>query len=168
MIKKNLANIITLSRIVGTFVLIFFDILSTPFKCIYAWCGLSDILDGFVARTFKTSSELGSKLDSFSDLSLYIVMLYKIWPYLLRDFPPYVMILIVGAIIIRGLCYLYVGNKSKTLESRHTMLNKITSFLLFFLPFTVDTGYMLPYALLILTVGYISNIEEIIYLIKNN
>ena len=166
MLIRNLANIITSSRMVCAFILIFFDILSTPFKVIYAWCGLSDVLDGYVARKLKTTSELGSRLDSFSDLLLYALTLYKVWPHLLREVPTYVIYLIYVVLFIRLLCYIYVGFKTKALEARHTILNKATGFLFFFLPFTINTGYMHIYSLLILAVAYISSIEEIIHIFK--
>ena len=123
-------------------------------------------LDGFVARKLKTSSELGSRLDSFSDLLLYSVMLYKVWPYLLRDLPRYVIYLIYLVIFIRLLCYIYVGFKTKALEARHTILNKATGLLLFFLPFTINTGYMFIYSVLILTVAYVSSIEEVVHIFR--
>ncbi|MBQ5555857.1 MAG: CDP-alcohol phosphatidyltransferase family protein, partial [Erysipelotrichaceae bacterium] len=48
--RKNLANIITFTRILGTLCLIFLTPLTLPFFVVYIWCGLSDVLDGFVAR----------------------------------------------------------------------------------------------------------------------
>ena len=80
--KKNLANIITLTRLIGTIALFFTDVMSEEFFVIYIWCGISDILDGFVARKTNTISPLGSKLDSISDISFYTMMMYKILPYL--------------------------------------------------------------------------------------
>ena len=52
--KKNLANIITTTRLIGTIALLFTEPLSKAFYAIYIWCGFSDILDGFVARKTNT------------------------------------------------------------------------------------------------------------------
>ncbi len=48
--KKHLANIITGLRIVGSLVLLFFDVLSFPFYITYLLCGFSDMIDGTIAR----------------------------------------------------------------------------------------------------------------------
>ena len=41
--RKNLANIITATRILGTLGLIFLAPLTLPFYVVYVWCGLSDV-----------------------------------------------------------------------------------------------------------------------------
>ena len=41
---------------------------SGPFWALYAWCGLSDMIDGTIARTLGKESDLGARLDSLSDL----------------------------------------------------------------------------------------------------
>lgn len=167
MSKKNLANIITISRIIGTMILIFLDVSSLPFKIIYSWCGISDVLDGFIARKLKISSELGSKLDSISDLFLYSMMLLKVWPVLMSNLPQYAINMINVIIGVRLLCYGYVMVKSKVFESRHTILNKITGFAMFCLPFVIDKDYLIYYCFLIMFIASISTIEEIIYLFNN-
>ena len=78
--KKNAANIVTSTRIIGTLCLIPFETYSLPFYIFYIWCGVSDVIDGFIARTTHTVSRLGSILDTISDLTLYTVMMIKILP----------------------------------------------------------------------------------------
>ena len=85
--KKNPANIVTSFRLIGALILIFISARSPAFLIIYALCGASDALDGFIARKTHTESELGKKLDSISDLSLYCVMLMKVWPLLQKALP---------------------------------------------------------------------------------
>ena len=164
--KKNLANIITSTRILGTLVLIFLAPLTLSFYVVYVWCGLSDVLDGFVARKLQTISSFGSKLDSVSDLLFYTVMMLKIWKFLQEGLPNYVWVLIYTVLAIRFLCYVYVGIRDHRFESRHTILNKITGGLMFVLPFTVRTRFLVPYSLLILLVAYISAFDEICYILK--
>lgn len=164
--KKHLANIVTTSRILGTLGLMFTRVFSGPFFLIYAWCGISDVLDGFLARKLKISSQLGSKLDSFSDLLLYGVMLAMVWPYILRDLPKAVIYLIYLVLFLRLLAYVYVGFRDRTLESRHSILNKITGLLMFFLPVAINAGYTLYHSLLTLATGYVSMADETIHLIK--
>ena len=53
---KNIANYITLARIVLTVVLFLLEPFSIPFLIIYGLCGLTDIADGIVARKLKIQS----------------------------------------------------------------------------------------------------------------
>jgi len=87
-------------------------------------------------------------------------------PYLRKYFPPYIWLLIYLAVGTRIICYLIVALSAGYFESRHTVYNKATSFLMFFLPFTVGKSILIPYSLCILTVAFIANIEEIIYILK--
>ena len=166
MFIRNLANLITGSRIAATIALIFLEVLSKPFMYVHIWCGLSDVLDGFVARTTKTVSTFGSKLDSVSDLLFYTVMMLKIWPYLKRYLPDYVWILIYLVVGYRALLYLFVGIKKKVFISGHSYLNKATGFQMFFLPFMVKNANLVTYSLFILLVAYASSVNETIYVLK--
>jgi CDP-diacylglycerol--glycerol-3-phosphate 3-phosphatidyltransferase len=39
---------------------------SIAFYIIYIYCGISDMLDGFIVRKSKNASEIGARLDSVS------------------------------------------------------------------------------------------------------
>ena len=168
MLKKNLANIITITRIVGTIALIPLETLSKAFFIVYSYCGFSDVLDGFVARTLKTTSRLGSVLDSISDLTFYTVMMLKIMPYLKKLLPKYIWTLIYIVLFVRFLCYVWVKIKENRFESRHTILNKLTGLTMFFLPFVLNNPYFIYYTLLILTIAYVSTADEIFHIIRNS
>ena len=165
--KKNLANIITISRLLGTIALAFTESLSWEFFLIYIWCGISDLLDGFIARKTKTVSALGSKLDSISDLSFFTTMMFKILKYLRKRFPAYMFVLIYLAVGLRILCYAAVGLRKGYFLSRHTLFNKLTGLLMFFLPFTVSNRYLIPYSLFILFVAFTAIFDEAIYIVRN-
>ncbi|MBR2787604.1 MAG: CDP-alcohol phosphatidyltransferase family protein [Erysipelotrichaceae bacterium] len=164
--KKNLANFITSIRLVGAICLIFTETLSKPFLIIYVISGITDALDGFVARKLNIVSDFGRKLDSVSDLLFSGIMLLKIFPILLEKTPSYIPILIYIAVGIRVLCYIFVGIRFKKFSSRHTVYNKIITGLMFFLPFMTMTDYLTPYCLLILAIGFYSNFDEIMYIRK--
>ncbi|MBQ6149242.1 MAG: CDP-alcohol phosphatidyltransferase family protein [Oscillospiraceae bacterium] len=164
--RKNIANIITFTRIVAALCLIPFKALSTEFFYAYIWCGISDILDGFLARKLNIISSLGSRLDTAADLLLYAIMMIKIEPYLRMYLPKFVWTLIWVVVGLRIAHYLYVGIFYHHLSSRHTILNKITSVMMFLLPFTVKTPYLTAYSLSILAVAYISIFEEATYIMK--
>ena len=61
-----MANIITAIRIVCSIALLFFPGFSPAFYTLDIVAGISDILDGTVARKTGTISEFGSKLDIFT------------------------------------------------------------------------------------------------------
>lgn len=64
---KHLANGITISRIVASFMLIATNIFSILFFLLYAYCGISDMIDGIVARKTATVSKVGATLDSVAE-----------------------------------------------------------------------------------------------------
>lgn len=65
---KNVANILTGFRILGSILLLFFPVFSEAFYSIYLLCGFSDMIDGTIARKTNSASELGAKMDTVADL----------------------------------------------------------------------------------------------------
>ena len=72
------ANTITALRIAGTVGLVFLTPFSTAFFAVYALTGVTDVLDGWVARRTHTATAGGAMLDSVADLFFYSVMLLKL------------------------------------------------------------------------------------------
>ena len=66
--KAKLPNIITSLRIAGTAGLLFALPLTPLYFAIYTFGGLSDVLDGWIARHMGTASDFGARLDSIADL----------------------------------------------------------------------------------------------------
>lgn len=165
-LKKNLANIITCTRLISTLVMAFLHTRSLSFFIVYSYAGLSDILDGFVARRLGTTSALGSKLDSISDLAFYIVMMIKILPLLIHFLPRYVMMAIYVIFVLRLSIYIYTGVTKRRFLSSHSYYNKATGFMLFFVPFLVTKDFFTYYALVICTIAMISALNEIRFLSK--
>ncbi|MBO6094368.1 MAG: CDP-alcohol phosphatidyltransferase family protein, partial [Oscillospiraceae bacterium] len=71
-----MANIITFFRITAGIALFFCPMFSPAFYVLYIVAGLSDMLDGFVARKTDTVSEFGSRLDTIADFVLVAVCLF--------------------------------------------------------------------------------------------
>lgn len=78
--KRNAPNFITFLRIIGALWLCFIRPFTTAFYVVYTICGISDMLDGWVARMTGSAGEFGAKLDSIADLLFYSVMLLRIFP----------------------------------------------------------------------------------------
>ena len=79
---KNIANYISISRILMSIMLIIPETFSIYFNITYIYCGISDMLDGFIARKSKSESEIGDRLDSAADIIFVIASMVKILPVL--------------------------------------------------------------------------------------
>ena len=71
---KNIPNIITIIRIFLSITFVFIKPYSITFCIIYVLCGISDILDGYIARNTNTTSKIGSILDTLSDITMVAML----------------------------------------------------------------------------------------------
>lgn len=155
-------NCITALRIVGTLFLLFLTPLSGVFYIVYTLCGLSDILDGWVARTTNSISELGSKLDSVADILFYTVSIVKMLPVLWRVLPIWVWYLVGGTLLLRAAAYIVAAIKFRRFASMHTNLNKVTSGGLFLVPYSILTPYTAAYCVIVVAIAALSSLQELI------
>ncbi|MGI6771964.1 MAG: CDP-alcohol phosphatidyltransferase family protein [Acutalibacteraceae bacterium] len=160
---KSAANIITSSRIVLSLVLLLLKVPSIPFYIIYSVCGLTDMLDGFVARKTHSQSEFGAKLDSISDLVFVAVCLIKLLPVLEFKTWIWIWIALIFAVKIFNVILGYAVEKK--LVMLHAVANKITGLLLFLLPLFIGTEIINIAAILVCAVATFAAVQEG-YLIK--
>lgn len=73
-----MANIITYCRILCSISMMSFHMPSISFFLLYMICGLSDVLDGIIARKTNTASDFGARLDTIADFIFATVLLIKI------------------------------------------------------------------------------------------
>ena len=140
---KCLPNAITALRFLGAISLLFFDVGSAAFWFIYFVCGISDIMDGYLARKLRCESKTGALLDSLADLVFVACCCYKLLPVL--EFPKWLWIwagVIVAIKIINQISALVMYKK---FQFPHTVANKVTGFLLFLgVPLTVFLESIVP------------------------
>lgn len=137
-----IANLITGIRIVTSLSILFCPVFSTVFYVLYLISGLSDIVDGIIARKTNTVSEFGSKFDSFADFILVLVCLIKMIPVI--HIPNWLLIWIIVIAIIKIINLISGYVMQKKIVVLHTFMNKIAGMLLFLLPLTltfVDLKY---------------------------
>lgn len=79
---KLVPNCITLSRTLLALLLFWLEPLGAGFTIVYILCGITDMLDGPIARKTGTISSLGAKLDSLADMTLVGAALYTLYPFL--------------------------------------------------------------------------------------
>lgn len=151
---KNIPNFITAIRIAGAVVLLFLEPLSLPFFLVYGFCGLTDALDGFLARKLHAESIFGSILDSVSDLFFYAAMGAKILPVMMRvlELQHWLIILITTGFHV--LAYIICFIKFKKFSSIHTYLNKVQSALIYLFPFFLIGEVYLLYSIYIYVGGF--------------
>lgn len=135
-IKSQLANILTSSRIVFSIVLLFSKTFSPLFYICYLLCGVTDMVDGTVARKTHSESKAGERLDSVADFIFVIVCVVKIFPAIHLHFYLWIWIGVIALIKIVNLI-LGLSSKRKNVFL-HTVANKITGFLTFLLPLTIQ------------------------------
>ncbi len=154
--KKHIANIITGSRMVLSLPLLFIPLTSSWFYALYLLCGLSDMIDGAVARRTNSASELGARLDTVSDFVFMTVALIKFVPYLHIPTWLWIWIGVIAMMKLGNAAWGFV--RTKKLVSPHTVLNKVTGLLLFLLPVTIsfiELTYTLPFVCAVATAAAI-------------
>jgi CDP-diacylglycerol--glycerol-3-phosphate 3-phosphatidyltransferase len=165
--KPNLADYFTMLRIVGTLAFLFLEPFTLAFYIVYTICGLSDIVDGWIARATKTTTQIGARLDSAADLLFYACMVGKILPALLQKLPMTFWWIMNVVLVIRFLSYLVAALKFKCFASLHTCIHKATGLLLFLLPYFLSTGIGVVYCFIGCIVVGIRSLEELlIHLIR--
>ena len=160
-----MANIITGIRIVLSVVLMFCQALSPTFYALYIAAGISDMIDGAVARKTGTVSEFGSRLDTGADIVFVAVCLIKLLPVLHVPLWLYIWIAVIAFIKVANIAVGFVGQKE--LISVHSMMNKLTGGMLFVLPLTLTFIDLRCSAAVVCVVATIAAIQEG-YLINRN
>ena len=130
-----MANLITAIRILCSIALLFFPVFSPAFYTLYIVAGVSDMIDGTVARKTGTVSKFGSKLDTAADLILAAVCLIKLIPVL--DIPSWLLIWIAIVALIKVINIISGYVMYKEFAAVHTVMNKVAGILLFILPLTL-------------------------------
>ena len=132
-----MANTITFFRIAAGIALLFCPVFSPAFYVFYIAAGLSDMLDGFVARKTDTVSKLGARLDTMADFVFVVVCLIKLFPILSIPAWLYIWIGIIALIKVVNIISGFIVQKR--FVTVHSVMNKATGALLFLLPLTIST-----------------------------
>ena len=129
--KKHIANIVTGARMVFSLPLLFIP-LSWAWFFVYLICGLTDMIDGTIARKTGSAGKFGARLDTASDFVFMLVCGVRILPLLRLPVWLWVCIIIVALIKLFNITLVFI--RKKKLISIHSLVNKITGVALFLLP----------------------------------
>ncbi len=153
-----LADCITLCRIVFSIALLFLPH-DTAFAVLYILCGVSDMLDGFVARKMHTESERGAKLDSFADMVFAAVYAVRVLPLFSLSLWVYGWIVCIAAVRAMGL--IAKGKRKSDLFIRHSALNKQTGLAIFLLPLCVGMNGAVYAAVFVCALATVAGVSEV-------
>ena len=157
---KNLANIITITRLICAVILLGTVPFSTLFWGLYVYCGVSDFLDGLVARTMMQQSDLGAKLDSIADVTFLFAVVFSVVSS--STIPLWVWICTIVVMLIRVLAYMIGYKKYRTFSALHTLGNKITGGFLFGVPVLYEVFGVTATAIILFLLATFSACEELL------
>ncbi|MDO4981997.1 MAG: CDP-alcohol phosphatidyltransferase family protein [Eubacteriales bacterium] len=155
-----IADIITISRILFSVLLLFFPPSSSAFALCYLLCGATDVLDGFAARKLQTESEKGAMLDSAADLFFAVIYAVRILP--LLSVPLWIWIWTAIITVIKVIGIMIVSKKTHGLLIEHSFGNKLTGLLLFFLPLSTYLTDVKYGAIIVCVIATLTAIKETI------
>ena len=109
----NLPNFVSLIRILMAPLLFYFALTQRPvwFLAALLFSGFTDVLDGFLARVMNQITDMGSRLDSWGDFTIYTTMAicaWILWPELVRQelISYWVIVISIAAPVTFGRRYL--------------------------------------------------------------
>ena len=153
-----MANAITFFRIAAGIVLLFCPAFSPGFTLLYIAAGLSDMLDGFVARKTDAVSRLGAGLDTAADFVLVLACLIKLLPVLGLPAWLYVWIGIIAFIKVVNILSGFAVQKR--FVPVHSLMNKAAGALLFLFPLTLPAVPLKPSAIVVCGAATFAAIQE--------
>ena len=166
--KESIPNLLSLFRLISVLPLTYFSLLNlkTPFLVFYPLAGFSDVIDGYLARKFKTESILGKKLDSLADNLFISFSILWIYLFKIEEFSKVLIpLLLLGlyAILIQAISLL----KFKKFETLHLWSLKILmlpSIMLFFYIILIGKIPLL-FVYLVVFLGIIGHTEKLLVLL---
>lgn len=129
-IIKRVPNILSVLRIALSLSLLLLLNDRAVFFVVYLICGLSDLLDGIIARKARVQSVLGARLDTAGDFALFMVTLISVIVWAgeaILPFAPY----IAGIVLIRFGSAAISAIRFHKIAGVHTWANKATGLLIF-------------------------------------
>lgn len=153
-----MANIITGSRILLSVFMLFCPAFSIPFYSIYLLAGFTDMIDGTVARRMHSVSAFGSRLDTVADFVFVMACLVKLLPVMSIPIWLWIWIGIIAVIKIINIVAGFIIRRE--LVAIHSIMNKITGFMLFLLPLTLRFTEFKYSAVIVCTVASFAAIQE--------
>ena len=135
MYRKVIPHLVTGMRFVLTVLLLIPPVPGTAFAVLYLGAGLTDVLDGWLARHLHAESVLGARLDSAADFFFFIVLLLRLYPVIKPGAD--VLLWVAGIALLRLAAAAAAKYRFGNFGFLHTYANKLTGLLLFCYPLSL-------------------------------
>lgn len=163
--KKHLANAITASRFVFTGLMLWSEPFSTLFWVWYLCGGISDIIDGPVARMLHQQSAFGAKFDSAADFVFFVSI--GVIAILNVVFPVWALIFMCGVAATHFTSYGISYRKFRAIVALHTWLNKAAGVMLYAFPVLYFVLGMDAACGTICFIALVAAVEELVLIIRS-
>ena len=166
--RWNPADTVTSVRMVASLVMLALPLRSAWFLAVYTLAGLTDVLDGWLARKTGTVSEFGARLDSMADLVFDGVLLLRLVPVLRQARPAAIWYAVAAVVLVRLVSYGAAAVKYHRFAFLHTWLNKLTGGATFLLPYALALSSGVTYSWFVCVLALAASAEELaIHLCRN-
>lgn len=159
--RWNTADTITAVRMAASCFLLFLPLGSVRFLAAYTLAGLTDALDGWLARKTGTASPFGARLDSIADLLLYGILMLRLFPVLWKIFPGTIWYAVAAIVLVRLAAYAVAFHKYHQIAALHTWLNKLTGVAVFLLPYVLAVSAGIAYGWAVCLLALAAAVEEL-------
>lgn len=128
----HVPNALSVARVPLSLSILFVRPFSAWFFVLYVLCGITDALDGFIARRCHAESQLGAVLDSIADFVFFLSALYVFLTAI--AIPPLIVIWAFSLVIVRGAGLIAAFSKFQSWAALHTYAYKMVGFAFFCFP----------------------------------
>lgn len=122
-------------------------------------CGATDILDGYIARKTKSTSNAGAVFDSVADFIFITIMLFIMLPII--DVSFWIQLWLISIVMIKTASLLTGFIKYRSFAFLHTYTNKATGALLFAFPLLYKGLGITITVFLLCSIASIAAVEEL-------
>ena len=157
--RWNPADTVTSVRMAASLVMLALPLRSAWFLAVYTLAGLTDALDGWLARKTGTASAFGAMLDSIADLLFYGVLLLRLFPVLRQALPVSVWYVVTAVALVRMVAYAVAAVKYHRFASLHTWLNKLTGGAVYLLPYVLALSTGVTYSWFVCALALAASLE---------
>ncbi len=158
----NLPNIISIFRFFITFYFIYAVYQGRLRLALYLFLiqGISDLLDGFIARVMSWKTELGAYLDPIADKTMLVSAFGML--YIVGIVPIWLTVLVLGRDIVIAVGYLILYRYANNVKPRPTIFGKVTTALqiatILYALWSAGNSVLREYNLLLFTATALSTI----------
>jgi phosphatidylglycerophosphate synthase len=164
------ADILTFLRIICALLILIFPAFSKWYYLFYLFGGITDAVDGVVARRLGNATAWGAKFDTVADIFFVIAVVIKTIDALV--IPLWLLIWIGIIAIIKAVGVIIGFIRHHRFATVHTILNKVCGIIVFIPPLFIGGNYAWQAKALVVifacVIASIAAVQECVYIFKGN